>query len=90
MSLLCRLEVVQTCRNCGVPQLHFSNKVDMPVVVNDRCSEVDRGFQCHRSWKKSSVGELIVDSSATDHERNRGGADRGVQCHRSWKKSSGS
>ena len=37
--------------NCGVPQLQFS---DMPVVVNDRCSEVDRGFQCNRSWKKSS------------------------------------
>ena len=35
--------------NCGVPQLQFSDKVDMPVVVNDRCSEVDRGFQCHRS-----------------------------------------
>ena len=40
--------------SCGVPQLQFSDKVDMPVVVNDRCSEVDRGFQCHRSWRKSS------------------------------------
>ena len=52
--------------NCGVPQLQFSDKLDMPVVVvvNDRCSE------------------LIVDSSATDHGRNRG-ADRGFQCHRS-------
>ena len=29
------------------------------------------------------VGELIVDLSATGHERNRGGADRGFQCHRS-------
>ena len=50
--------------NCGVPQLQFSDKLDMPVVVNDRCSELivdssatdhgrsrgaDRGFQCHRS-----------------------------------------
>ena len=54
--------------NCGVPQLQFSDKLDMPVVVNDRCSELivdssatdhgrnrgaDRGFQCHRSCKKS-------------------------------------
>ena len=23
--------------NCGVPQLQFSDKADMPVVVNDRC-----------------------------------------------------
>ena len=29
---------------------------------------------------------LIVDSSATDHGRNRRGADRGFQCH-TWKKS---
>ena len=29
------------------------------------------------------VGELIVNFSATDHGRNRGGADRGVQWHRS-------
>ena len=35
-------------------------------------------------------GELIVEFSATDHGRNRGGADRGVQCHSSWKKSWGS
>ena len=28
-----------------------------------------------------------MDSSATDHERNRGGADCGFQCHRSWRKS---
>ena len=32
---------------------------------------------------KEIVRELIVDFSATDHERNRAGADRGVQCHRS-------
>ena len=32
------------------------------------------------------IEELIVDSSATDHERNRRGADRGSQCHRSWRK----
>ena len=29
------------------------------------------------------VLELIVEFSATDHERNRAGADRGFQCHRS-------
>ena len=35
--------------NCGVPQLQFSDKVDMPVVVNDRCSEVPQ-VQFLRLW----------------------------------------
>ena len=42
----------------------------MPVVVNDRCSEVDRGLV--PQIMEEIVGELIVDFSATDHERNRG------------------
>ena len=35
--------------NCGVPQLQFSDKVDMPVVVNDRFSEVPQ-VQFLRLW----------------------------------------
>ena len=35
--------------NCGVPQLQFSDKVDMPVVVNDRSLEVPQA-QFLRLW----------------------------------------
>ena len=30
----------RSAEHCGVPQLQFWDKLDMPVVVNDRCSEL--------------------------------------------------
>ena len=40
--------------NCGVPQLQFSDKLVTCLFCCERqVLGVDRGFQCHRSWKKS-------------------------------------
>ena len=49
MSPLCRLGGGPDSAGRGVPLLQFSDKVDVPIVVTDRCSEVPQ-VQFFRLW----------------------------------------
>ena len=49
--------------NCGVPQLQFLDKVDMPVVVNDRLSEVPQVqfCGCGRPCDHAATSGLVLE-----------------------------
>ena len=61
--------------NCGVPQLQFSDKADMPVVVNDRCWEVQIQF----------IADLQTFQFATETETHSANCAAGLGAvHGGW------